>query len=191
MCLLSGEVGPIERLHPKIVGFRDADSLVSFNEDAFRSYGKQQGANAPISHLAAHKYGAALNSMLVFGGRQRIQIADATVAFWADTSGVGETAATAAEDIFASIFDPPSTKLDADSDAQQAAKLRDRLEDFAKGRPLKQIDPRLEPGTRFCVLGAAQDVAADGGREMYDLTDMKFVGWHRALHSQSGILLSQ
>jgi len=31
----------------------------------------------------------------------------------------------------------------------------------------------------FCdFIGAARDIAADRGGELYELTDVKFVGWH-------------
>ena len=164
VCLVTGALAPVRRLHSPIKGVEGAQSsgarLISFNLEAFKSYGNNQGDNAPISEAAAFRYGSALNRMLDRGSRNRIQrtIGDTTVAFWADAYA-GEVATCAAEDIFATIFDPPSAKLDADSDAQQAAKLRDRLEDFAKGRPLKQIDPRLEPSTRFYVLGLAPNAA--------------------------------
>src|SRR6185312_17165939 len=50
MCLVTGETRPIARLHPSIKGVPGAQSsgaaLVSFNLDAFTSYGKTQGGNA-------------------------------------------------------------------------------------------------------------------------------------------------
>lgn len=163
-CLVTGEKSSPVRLHPKIKGIAGTASaevpLVSFNEDAFESYGKKQAFNAPTSEAAAFRYSAALNGLLDrTSSRNRLRLADTTVAFWADTSGVGENAANAAEDLFASIFNPPETKLDADYDAQESAKLRDKLEDFARGRPIKGIDPRLECGTRFYVLGLAPNTA--------------------------------
>jgi CRISPR-associated protein Csd1 len=164
-CLITGQRGPLVVLHPKIKGVEGTAAaevpLVSFNVPAFESYGQKQGENAPTSEAAAFRYGAALNCMLARGGRNRVQrtVGDTTVAFWADTYGADEAAATAAEDIFAVIFDPPLGKSDANDDAQEAAKLRDRLEDFARGRPIKEIDPRLEPGTNFYVLGLAPNIA--------------------------------
>lgn len=165
VCLVTGVAAPVRRLHPSIKGVEGGQSsgasLVSFNLEAFKSYGKEQGDNAPTSEAAAFRYGAALNRMLDRGSRNRIQrtVGDTTVAFWADTSNVSEAAAAAAETVFASIFDPPATKADVDDDAQEAAKLRDRLEDFAKGRPLKDVDPNLQEGTLFCVLGLAPNAA--------------------------------
>ena len=53
LCLISGERAPLARLHPSIKGVRGAQSsgasIVSFNLDAFTSYGKDQGENAPVS----------------------------------------------------------------------------------------------------------------------------------------------
>jgi CRISPR-associated protein Csd1 len=164
-CLITGQRGPLVDLHPKIKGIEGTAAaevpLVSFNAAAFESYEQKQGNNAPTSETAAFRYGAALNRMLDRGSRNRIQrtVGDTTVACWADASGVGEAAADAAEDLFGTIFDPPAVTSGADNDAQETAKLRDRLEDFAKGRPLKEIDLRLEDGTRFYVLGLAPNAA--------------------------------
>jgi CRISPR-associated protein Csd1 len=164
-CLVSGRYGPLEIGHPIVKGVDNAQTagayLVSFNADAYTSYGKSKDAtNAPTSTAAAARYGAALNALLDrVSSRNRLRVGDATVVFWADTSGVGEEAAKAAEEEFAAIFDPPPTKGRSDDDAQEAAKLRDRLENFAKGRPVKEIDPRLAPGTRFYVLGLAPNAA--------------------------------
>jgi CRISPR-associated protein Csd1 len=68
LCLVTGARGTTARLHPSIKGVWGAQSsgasLVSFNLDAFTSYGKEQGANAPVSEAATARYGAALNRML-------------------------------------------------------------------------------------------------------------------------------
>ena len=147
---------PPVKLHPKIKGVDGTASaevpLVSFNLDAFTSYGKEQGANAPTSEVAAFRYGAALNRLLDrnAGSRNRIKIGDATVAFWADASQAGETAAAAAESLFSSLIEPPS-------DAAEAAKLGDVLEKFRQGR--LALDPGVDPGTRFHVLGLSPNAA--------------------------------
>ena len=91
-CLITGERGPIARLHPPIKGIRspgggkDADSIVSFNLPAFNSYGHEQGENAPVSEAAAFAYTTALNRFLERGSGHRIQIGDASTVFWADAS---------------------------------------------------------------------------------------------------------
>jgi CRISPR-associated protein Csd1 len=67
-CLITGLRAPFAMLQPKFKGVMGAQSagapLVSFNADAFESYGKEQGANAPVSEDAAFRYGAALDWLL-------------------------------------------------------------------------------------------------------------------------------
>jgi len=164
VCLVTGIPGPVSRLHPSIKGVENAQSsgasLVSFNLDAFTSYGKEQGDNAPTSKAASFRYGEALNRMLDRGSRNRLArpMGDASVVFWADTSAtVDEPAAAAAEQWFASWFDPAPV-ADIDQDRAEAAKLADALRWVAEGRP-EAADPRLKPGTRFNVLGLAPNAA--------------------------------
>lgn len=168
-CLVSGVEAPIRRLHPSIKGVEGAQSsgaaLVSFNLDAFTSYGKAQGDNAPTSEAAAFRYGAALNRMLDRGSGNRLprRIGDASVVFWADASGVGEDAARAAEDLFAAWFNPPAAE-DPDParlqhDASEAARLRDVLRNVAAGRPLRGVSPKLADGVRFHILGLSPNAA--------------------------------
>ena len=181
LCLVTGRRGPVQRLHPTIKGVQNAQSsgaaLVSFNLDAFTSYGKEQGDNAPTSMEAAFRYGAALNRMLDRGSRNRLSrpIGDATVAFWADTSGIAsddpERAATTAEELFFEAFEPADAKTD--DDAQEAVKLGDALEAVAEGRP-KEANPKLEAGTRFHVLGLAPNAARLSVRYWLDDTFAAF-----------------
>lgn len=88
ICLISGERQPIERLHKPIKGVRGAQTsganIVSFNLDAFESYGKKQGDNAPVGKTAAFAYTTALNHLLGSDSRQKLLIGDATVVFWAE-----------------------------------------------------------------------------------------------------------
>lgn len=159
-CLVTGEMSPIETGHPVIKGVRDAQTsgayLVSFNDDAYTSYNKPKDAtNAPTSKAAAARYGAALNGMLERSSRNRLArgIGDATVVFWADTSAtVDEDAARAAEDFFATLAEPPD-------DAGESAKVRAQLECVMDGRSVETLDAKLNPGTRFHVLGLAPNAA--------------------------------
>lgn len=170
LCLVTGEMAPIETGHPVIKGVRDAQSsgayLVSHNAGAFTSYGKPENAtNSPTSKTAALRYGAALNGMLERGSRNRLRhcIGDATVVFWADTSAlVDETAAQAAENWFAALAEPPD-------DASEAKKLREQLADVLDGRPLEKLDAGLVAGTRFHILGLSPNAARLAIR--YWLTD--------------------
>ena len=95
-CLITGEVAELERLHTSIKGVWDAQSsganIVSFNLEAFDSYGKAQGANAPIGKPAAFAYTTALNHLLLRDSRNRAQVGDASTVFWADAPTDLETA---------------------------------------------------------------------------------------------------
>jgi len=88
ICLVRNEPAAIERLHPAIRGVWGAQTsganIVSFNLDAFNSYGKSQGANAPMGKAAVFAYTTALNHLLARDSRQRIQVGDTSVVFWAE-----------------------------------------------------------------------------------------------------------
>ena len=166
-CLVTGQEGPSARLHPSIRGVEGAQSsgasLVSFNLDAFTSYGKTQGDNAPTSEAAAFRYGQALNRMLDRGGRNRLArpVGDATVVFWADASDA--RVAEAAEYTFGASLEPPE-------DAEEAARLRHALETVAQGRSGELSNGlQVAAGTRFHVLGLAPNAARLSIR--YWLTD--------------------
>lgn len=156
-CLVTGISAPVARLHPTIKGVEGAQmagaSLVSFNLDAFESYGKAQGHNAPTSQVASFRYGAALNRLLDRGSANRTRIGDATVVFWADCAS-DEAAAGAAEGLFNSFFTPPPLQ-----DADEATRLRAMLADVARGRTLSEVNPKLAAGTRFHILGLSPNAA--------------------------------
>jgi CRISPR-associated protein Csd1 len=159
-CLVTGVDAPVRRLHPAIKGVEGAQSsgaaLVSFNLDAFTSYGKSQGDNAPTSESAAFRYGAALNRMLDRDSRNRLPrpLGDASVVFWADASAaVEEAEAQGAEDLFGWAIEPPE-------DADEAAKVRSALERLAAGQPAERDGGlTISPGVRFHVLGLSPNAA--------------------------------
>ncbi|MDF1586923.1 type I-C CRISPR-associated protein Cas8c/Csd1 [Marinimicrococcus flavescens] len=149
-CLITGRSGPIARLHPAIKGVMGAQSsgasLVSFNQEAFASHGKEQGANAPVSEAAAFGYGTALNALLARESRNRVRLGDSTVVFWAE--------AEKAETIVRGLFDPP-----APDDQSEAASLHPILEQMARGRPIREVVPEIDPATRFYILALAPNAA--------------------------------
>ncbi len=155
-CLITGKRLPLARLHPAIKGVNGAQSsgasIVSFNLDAFTSYGKQQGDNAPIAEEVAFAYTTVLNHLLRRDehNRQRLQIGDATVVFWALARD--SESAEQAEDLFATLADPPT-------DAQESARVRSVLEGIARGRPLHELRPELDEDTRFFVLGLSPNAS--------------------------------
>lgn len=158
-CLVTGQRAPAQRLHPTIKGVNGAQSsgaaLVSFNLDAFTSYGKEQGENAPTSEDAAFRYGTALNALLDRTGSNRLKrgIGDSTVVFWADASEAAqEEEAKAAEDFFAQAVEPIS-------DGNEAVNIRDALLHVAQGKAVDGLDPKLHGRTRFHILGLSPNAA--------------------------------
>ena len=147
ICLVSGETASIERLHPAIKGVWGAQSsganIVSFNLDAFNSYGKTQGANAPLGKSAVFAYTTALNHLLARDSRQRIQVGDASTVFWAEEAHDMETALT---DLFG---EPPKDNLNRGTDALTALYQSVQSGKFTRG----------ESDTRFHVLGLAPNAA--------------------------------
>jgi CRISPR-associated protein Csd1 len=152
-CLVTGERAPVARLHPSIKGVWDAQtagaSIVSFNLDAFTSYGHEQGDNAPVSEAAAFAYTTALNRFLEKGSGHRIQIGDASTVFWAD-AGDAE-AAVAAEDVLAAFMGV--------AEKEETKEIAAILEAFRDGRPIETIAPALSAGVRFFVLALAPNAA--------------------------------
>jgi CRISPR-associated protein Csd1 len=164
-CLVTGAEGPIALTHdPKIKGVRGAQSsgaaIVSFNQSAFTSYGKEQGENAPVSEYAAFAYTTALNALLA-ERRNRVRIGDASVVFWAEPEE-GEDAYDA-ESIFAGIFGggagtSPEPEAEPSPDAgTQERDLLNTLKKIAEGRPVPGLS--INPATKFYVLGLSPNAA--------------------------------
>ena len=189
MCLVTGHVAPVARLHPAIKGVWGAQtsgaSLVSFHLDASKSYGRTQGANAPVSEAAGFGYGTALNALLARDSRNRVQIADASTVFWADAAGVGETAARNAEIFVHDQFRPPAPPETGEKTADERKRLAKekradqgetaRLRDLAlvpasRGRAPGEGAPDLCPDTRFYILGLAPNGARLSVRFWHDTT---------------------
>lgn len=147
ICLVRGEAAAIERLHPAIKGVWDAQTsganIVSFNLDAFNSYGKSQGANAPMGKAAVFAYTTALNYLLARDSRQRIQVGDASTVFWAEEAHDLENAIP---DLFG---DPPKDDPDRNVRAVEALYSAVQSGKFSEGGP----------ETRFHVLGLAPNAA--------------------------------
>lgn len=146
-CLVTGEADSVATLHPAIKGVRGAQSMganiVSFNLDAFRSFGRAQGLNAPVGKKAAFAYSTALNQLLGKDSKQKMQVGDATTVFWAE-----KASGAVVESAFARWFDPPK-----DDPADGGERVR-ALYEFKQGKPLSDDDSQ-----RFFVLGLAPNAA--------------------------------
>ena len=154
VCLVTGARAPIALVHPAVKGVRGTHAagaaLVTFNLDTFESYGKTQGANAPVSIHAAFAYASALNALLAPDSRRRLRIGEMTVVFWAEAAHE-RTAAHAERVLSAAMAEPPA-------DAAAASAVALTLESIARGEPLAHATPQLAAGTRLHILGLAANV---------------------------------
>jgi CRISPR-associated protein Csd1 len=174
VCLVTGDETPIERLHPSIKGVRDAQSsganIVSFNADAFRSYGKDQGDNAAVGKQAAFAYTTALNHLLASGSRQRVQVGDTSTVLWAEKEHDLEKLVP---DLFG---EPPKDDPDRGTEALKALYRSCRSGKFVKGQPQDRFHVLgLAPNAarisiRFWETASAQDIAK---RIEQHFTDLK------------------
>lgn len=147
ICLITGDERGISRLHPAVKGVWGAQTsganIISFNLDAFRSWGKKQGANAPVGERPAFAYTTALNFLLHKDSAQRLQVGDSSTVFWAEKASDMETGIV---DIFG---EPP--KDDPDRNTEKIAALYQAIH---HGR---YVDDDAED--RFYVLGLAPNAA--------------------------------
>lgn len=166
-CLVTGRVGPIARLHPSIKGVPGAQSsgaaLVSFNLDAFESYGKTQGFNAPVSEATAFAYATALNDLIAANtgtddkGRtrwaNRVALGEDTVVFWAETDE--------AERLARGLIEPreEDPEDEDEDDAAETDAVRTKLRALQEGVPLSEAAPQVEKGTRVYILGLSPNAA--------------------------------
>lgn len=153
-CLIDGKTAPIARLHPVIKGLpgdeqKAGGNIVSFNKKSFASFGKEQGANAPISERAAFTYTTVLNYLLRRENRHCLTIGDASTVFWAEAP---DDSSAEAEEAF--FFDMMTV-----TDGEENQKVFDILQQIAKDRPLKEIAPNLHADTRFYILGLAPNAS--------------------------------
>jgi CRISPR-associated protein Csd1 len=163
-CLVTGEDAPIARLHDNAKGVRGAQSsgaaLVSFNLDAFTSYGKTQSYNAPVSAAAAFGYVTALNYLLG-SARHRLLIGETTVVFWAERS------TGAAEDLFAQLLNAGrdgTPRNGASSSVPQidpgtTELVMDILDRASRGLPVRDGLTSIDTDVRFHVLGLSPNAA--------------------------------
>lgn len=150
-CMITGECAPIALLHPSIKGIRGAQSsgasLVSFNASASESYGNDsgQGRNAPVSEIAAFKYGAALN-YLISDNRHVQYIADTAIIYWAEE----------AEPIYQDIFEAEFSGNDAFISNQDLKRI---IEQIKKGGAAHFEGQEIKFDNQFFVIGIAPNAA--------------------------------
>ena len=149
VCLVTGERGPVESIHPSIKNVQGAQSsgaaLVSFNAAAFCSYDKEQNYNAPTSKYAAFAYTTALNYLL--SDREHVyRMGDATVVCWAKCGG------NVYQNMMGWAFfgqDPSYTLTD----------LQEALKNLCDGNPAELDKERMDPNMEFYILGLSPNAA--------------------------------
>ena len=178
VCLITGSHDIPARLHTAIKGVWGAQSsganIVSFNRDAFRSFNKEQGYNAPIGIKAEFAYTTALNTLLAKGSRQRIQVGDASTVFWAEKKH-------ALENWFVDIFGEPA-KGDSEQDNAAIKAL------FMA--PETGANPVLNDNTKFYVLGLSPNASRIAIRFWYAGTVAEVEGHIRQHFKDCSIIRS-
>jgi len=146
-CLISGGSDTTERLHPAIKGVWGAQTsganIVSFNSDAFCSFGKSQGDNAPVGKAAAFAYTEALNHLLAKDSKQRIQVGDASTVFWSEKDSSLE------QHIIDFFGEPPKDDPDRNT----------RAVETLFNSPRSGVLPSVDDQTKFYVLGLAPNAS--------------------------------
>ena len=149
VCLVTGEHGTVENIHPSIKNVQGAQSsgaaLVSFNAPAFCSYGKEQNYNAPTSKYAAFAYTTALNYLLA--DREHVyRMGDTTVVCWARCGG----------DVYQNLMgwaffgsEPSYTLTD----------LQGALKNLCNGNTAELDEKQLDPNMDFYILGLSPNAA--------------------------------
>ncbi|HRR34561.1 MAG TPA: type I-C CRISPR-associated protein Cas8c/Csd1 [Kiritimatiellia bacterium] len=147
LCLISGAMDELDLTHPAIKGVRGANTtggnIVSFNAAAFCSFGKEQGANAPVGKTASFAYTTALNTLLGKDSKQKLQVGDATTVFWSEKKG-------ALEEAFVDFWSEPP-KDDPDRLCNAVAALFASVETGAFATD--------DADTKFYVLGLSPNAA--------------------------------
>jgi CRISPR-associated protein Csd1 len=173
--LIDGSQTKIADLHNPIKGVDNAQSsgalLVSFNKDAFESYGLKKGKNSSVGTKAAFKYVTALNHLLRRGenNKQRLKIGDAITVFWAESANK-QTTVEAEEDFLGNLINPDTEEIPSPTDGQETQSLAAVLQQVAQGIPLKELRPDLNPATKFYVLGISPNAARLAIRFWYTTT---------------------
>ena len=149
-CLVTGELAPVAVKHPALKGVIGAQPtgamLVSFNANAFESYGHvdDQGRNAPVSKYAAFAYGTALNALIADDAHKKM-IGDTTVVYWAAEKS------SESQDVFAGILGDDGVMTDD--------LLNDILRRIEAGEDIDYNGVSIPYENPFYILGLAPNAA--------------------------------
>ena len=156
-CLVSGKYDSLAETHPvkikKMYGLKSSGGkIVSYNENAYESYGKKKGENAPIGMHAAFGYATALN-YLIRSDDHRLRLGDVTVVFWSQKPNI-------LEDHFATLFAVNTSRVTESEDTDAIRKVLTA--------PKSGILPEQELELPFYVLGLSPNAARISVRFWYE-----------------------
>ena len=150
-CFVTGMQNvPLQAIQPAIkglVGGTAEMSIISFNDNAYESYGKVNSENFQISCDASFKYVSALNYLLN-NEKHFYRYADSTLVYWASApknSSGSHFQEEKYSDLLSMLLAPPS-------DDQENAKLGNIIRAFGSGRNYIEKESELDPNTRFYLL---------------------------------------
>ncbi|MDD6559975.1 MAG: type I-C CRISPR-associated protein Cas8c/Csd1 [Lactimicrobium massiliense] len=161
--LISGESANVAELHGGIRGLggpANGVSLVSYNKDAFESFGHKHGENSPVSIANAHKYTSVLNYL--YAQREYVtRIGDSSnpsvfITYWS------ENGSTVYQDIFGDEFDY-GKRIDRDD-------LKAITDSLVQGKPIVFHEEKIDPNEKFYVLGMGTNSARASVQFFYENT---------------------
>ncbi len=143
LCLISGKESILAHKHPliKVPGSKRGDGapLVSFNKQAFCSYGVKNDSgvlNAPISKYVAFAYATALNSLLT-NEKTHYRLGDFHYLFWSS-----EVLNDDINDVFRTVaFGIGAKDENADFEENQEEQQEERTSRRSKGKKSKLPNP--------------------------------------------------
>ena len=156
ICMVTGKRDEIARIHKAIKGVPGAQSsgasLVSFNEPAFESYGKEQSYNASVGKYAEFAYTTVLNYLLM-QREYTFQLGDAIVVYWAESGQ---------EEYQKSFFET----MMPTKDNQKI--LRNIFDSLKEDTPIYMDDIEMNPEQKFHILALAPNAARLAVRFYYE-----------------------
>ena len=153
LCLVTGTRGPIVRTFtPTPITKKEAQAkLISFQKkQGYDSYGKLQGANAPISKEADFKYSTALNFLLRKGSKNVFRIGSRVYVFWASSKNK-ET-----EEFEESFFSFFNSKAGNEDNPNRHIQKVEKVFNAVHSGKLSNIDNEI-----FYILGLAPNKTRD------------------------------
>lgn len=168
--LISGKEGVISETHATIKGVKDAHTagarVVSFNSNAFESYGHNKGFISPITEEEMFQYTTVLNYLLS-KKKQCIQIADATTVFWSKSNYIDQTNVIYALLTGAEIENKEKLSDEKRENEHDTKVIHSFIKGIQTGNPIDWDNTIIERDTEFYILGLSPNNARISVRFFY------------------------